>query len=78
MSARDATTLRQVSLAALLGIDARPLLASDDAATRIAYDRVIEQAREWAVARSLQDAKNHAIETGNMLAEFFGGKKRSG
>lgn len=75
MSAGDTSTLRQVSLAALLGYDARVLLATDDAATHVVHRRVIEQARAWWVERSLMDAKNHAIETGNELIRLFGKKK---
>jgi len=41
-----------VSLAALLGIDARTLLTTDDAATHVVYDRVIDQAREWWLYRA--------------------------
>jgi hypothetical protein len=76
MTAGDTSTLRQVSLAALLGIDAHVLLTTDDAATHAAYDRIIEQSREWSIARSNAEARNIAVSVINELNEALGGRRR--
>lgn len=75
MNAGDASTLRQVSLAALLGIDARLLLSTDDAATHVVYDKVIEQAREWWLYRAQMQRRNLAVEVVNVIGEAFGKKR---
>lgn len=75
MTAGDASTLRQVSLAALLGLDARALLATDDAATHIVYDKVIEQARVWRVEANAIGQHNTAVAIVNLLGEALGGRK---
>ena len=76
MTARDASTLRQVSLAALLGIDARPLLATDDPATHVVYDKIIEQSRLWNIERSHMEARNVAVSVVNELNEALSGRRR--
>jgi hypothetical protein len=76
MSARDTFTLRQVSLAALLGIDAHALLATDDPATHAVYDKVIEQARLWSMERSQVEARNIAISVISELNEALSGRRR--
>jgi len=63
-----------VSLAALLGIDARTLLTTDDAATHVVYDRVIDQAREWWLYRADLQRHNLAVDIVNTLGEAFGKK----
>lgn len=75
MSAGDATTLRQVSLAALLGLDARVLLTTDEPATHAVYRRVIEQARMMSIERAAGHARQQAVATIGLLAEALGGKK---
>lgn len=62
MTAGDATTLRQVSLAANLGIDATVLLATDDVATRLVYDRVVEGALKIAIATEDVRSNNQAVD----------------
>lgn len=69
MSAVDATTLRQVSTAALIGLDARVLLTTDEPAVHAVYDRVIDTARLWWIARAEQSIKNQAIAIVNEFNE---------
>jgi hypothetical protein len=76
MTAGDTSTLRQVSLAALLGIDARLLLATDDAATHVVYDKIIEQARLWNVERSHTEARNIAVAVISELNEALSGRRK--
>jgi hypothetical protein len=76
MTARDTSTLRQVSLAALLGIDAHVLLATDDAATHAVYDKIIEQARTWSIDRQHIEARNIAVAVINELNEALAGRRR--
>jgi hypothetical protein len=75
MTAGDASTLRQVSLAALIGLDARVLLSTDDPAVHTVYDRIIEQGREWWLQRAEIYRHNQAVAIVNMLVESFGKKK---
>lgn len=75
MRAGDATTLRQVSLAALLGLDARLLLTTDDPATHVVYRRAIEQARVWWIERNRIENRNVAVAVVNAIGEAFGRKK---
>lgn len=77
MKAGDASTLRQVSLAALLGIDARVLLTTDDPAVHLVYDRIVSQAQEWADVRSTNQAREHAYEVIHSLAEATKPRGRS-
>lgn len=75
MSAGDASTLRQVSLAALLGLDARLLLTTDDPATHVVYDRLIDQSYEWWMRRAEVWRENQAA----LVVEYLGvalGRKR--
>jgi hypothetical protein len=69
MSARDANTMRQVSLAALLGLDARPLLTTDDPVTHVVYAKLIRQAREWYVERAQSEQRSLAVLVINTLGE---------
>lgn len=75
MSAGDASTLRQVSLAALIGLDARPLLSTDDAAMHVAYDKVIDQSVKWWLHRAEVHRHNQAVAIVNMLSGAFTRKK---
>lgn len=76
MNAGDASTLRQVSLAALLGLDARVLLRTDDTATHVVYDKVIEQTRDWYVKRTTIQQQNQAYYIVDQMAVLFGRKRR--
>jgi hypothetical protein len=64
-----------VSLAALIGIDARILLTTDDIATHVVYDKVIEQTREWAIKRTDQLQHNQAVLIINQLGIALGRKR---
>lgn len=77
MSAGDASTLRQVSLAAVIGLDARALLATDDPAMHEVYDRLIEQTRRRYIDTRALEARNQAAHVINGLLETFF-KKRGG
>lgn len=74
MNAGDTFTLRQVSLAAALGFDARELLATDDAATHIVYDKLIADMASLYRQRTSSEQHNTAIAIVSVLAEAWSGK----
>lgn len=75
MSAGDADTLRQVSLAALLGLDARLLLDTDDPATHVVYRRIIEDARVLSIHRDEVRGHNQAVQVVNRLGDAVVGPR---
>jgi hypothetical protein len=77
MTARDASTLRHVSLAALLGIDARVLLTTDDPAVHLVYDKLVEHGIKFSDVRGTNEAREHAYEHIRTLAEAWKPKGRS-
>lgn len=78
MNAGDASTLRQVSLAAILGLDARVLLTTDDPAAHVVYDSIIQTTAKWWDTRTTNIARETAYEIVKAFAEVFGRKKASG
>jgi hypothetical protein len=75
MNAGDASTLRQVSLAALVGLDARPLLGTDEPAIHVVYDKLIEQGIKLWLHRNEVHQHNQAVAIVAQLAQTFGRKK---
>jgi hypothetical protein len=72
MNARDTSTLHQVALAATLGLDARALLATDDAATHIVYAKLSDTLGDLYRLRVSTEQHNTAVAIINMLGEAFG------
>lgn len=58
-----------MSLAALVGLDARALLTTDDPITHALYDRMIEQSVDWWIERARTQARVHAVAMWNVLGE---------
>jgi hypothetical protein len=69
MSAVDADTLRQVSTAALIGLDARALLTTDEPAVHVVYGKVIDQAVDWWRQREQHLRRNRAVEIVNAFSD---------
>jgi hypothetical protein len=69
MSAGDTNTLKLVSLAALLGLDASVLLTSDDDVTHAVWRKVIEQSQEWWPVQANSMAQRIADRVIATLAE---------